>query len=66
MIFQTFDDKKDCLAVYTDDALFMNYIPKKELTHTWEYSESMQNPEIKYAKYYCSGMTLSEACPAHL
>jgi hypothetical protein len=66
MIFQTFDDKKDCLAVYTDNALFLNYIPKKELTHTWDYSESMQNSEIKYAKYYCNGMTLSEACPAHL
>ena len=66
MIFQTFDDKKDCLAVYTDDSLFLNYIPDKDLTHTWDYSESMQDLEIEYAKYYCGGVTLSEACPAHL
>jgi len=66
MIFQTFDDKKDCLAVYVDGGLFLNYIPNKELTHTWEYSESMQDPNIQYAKYYCSGMSLSEACPPYL
>jgi len=67
MIFQTFDDKRDCLAVYTHNALFLNYIPKdRDLTHTWDYSESMQDPKIEYAKYYCNGMSLAEVCPAHL
>jgi len=67
MIFQTFDDKKDCLAVYVDGELHIKKLPKNTpLTHTWDYSESFQAPDIKYAKYYCEGKTLSEACPDHL
>ena len=47
MFFQTFDDKKDCLAVYVD-------------------SESIDQDNIKYAKYYCNGNSLSEVCPERL
>ena len=67
MIFQTFDDKKDCIAVYVDNQLFLEKLPKrKSLTHTWDYSESLQKPDIRYAKYYCGGKSLSEMCPDYL
>jgi len=66
MIFQTFDDKKDCLAVYVDEELYTKKLPEKSLTHTWDYSESMPDSTIQYAKYYCGGQSLTEVCPSQL
>ena len=65
MIFQTFDDKEKCIAVYAGNKLHLKKIPKK-LTKTWEYSEFLCNREVEYAKYYCGGKTLDEVCPPHL
>ena len=65
MIFQTFDDKKNCIAVYAKNNLYLKKIPKK-LTKTWDYSESLEGREIEYARYYCSGRTLDEVCPSYL
>jgi len=67
MIFQTFDDKKDCYAVYMDGKIHSNGFPKRSNpTSTWEYSEFLRDEEVLYAKYYCGGKSLSQACPEHL
>ena len=65
MIFQTFDDKKECIAIYANDKLYLKNIPKK-ITQTWDYSEILESREIEYAKYYCEGKSLNEVCPEHL
>ena len=66
MLFQTFDDKKDCLGLYTNSKIYIKKLPKTDLTHTWEYSESLDIENVEYAKYYCDGKKLSEVCPEHL
>jgi hypothetical protein len=41
MLFQTFDNKKDCNAVYAKGKLHFKHVPKN-LTKTWSYSESLE------------------------
>jgi hypothetical protein len=65
MIFQTFDDKKNCVAIFVNGKIYKSKLPKP-LTKTWDYSEVLKNKNIEYAKYYCGGKTLDEACPDHL
>ena len=64
MLFQTFDDKKNCKAVYAKDKLYFKHFPKK-LTQTWSYSEFLKEKDIAYAQIFCGGKTLDEVCPQH-
>ena len=66
MIFQTFDDKRECIAVYANGKVIKEQINFEKLSHTWEYSEAIPTDDVQYAKYYCGGKSLDEACPAHL
>ncbi len=65
MIFQTLDDKSECVGIYTNGALHFEGIPGG-LTKTWKYTGSIQDPEIKYAWLYTGGKNLQEACPESL
>ena len=65
MIFQTLDDKSECVGIYTNGALPFEGIPGG-LTKTWKYTGSIQDPEIKYAWLYTGGKNLQEACPESL
>ena len=62
MLFQTFDNKKDCSAVYANGKLHFKR-PPKNLTKTWSYSESLKNENIDYAHLFCGGKTLDDVCP---
>jgi len=66
MIFQTFDDKKKCVAVFANGKIFKFNKLSESFTKTWDYSEILKNRNIEYAKYYCDGKTLDEVCPDHL
>jgi len=66
MIFQTFDDKKECIAVYANGQILKEKINLQELSRTWEYSEAISGSGVEYAKYYCGGKSLDEACPPRL
>ena len=66
MLFQTFDDKKNCSIVYAKNKLYFNDFPK-DLTKTWSYAESLKDKEnVEYAQIFCEGKTLDEICPPHL
>ena len=65
MLFQTLDDKKECVGIYDGDLIF-NQELSKDLTHTWSYSGFLENRDIEYAKLYCGGVTLDKACPEAL
>lgn len=65
MIFQTLDDKKECVGVYVDNKLHFKQIPEN-LSATWSYSPYLKGVEIDYAQLYCEGKTLDEVCPEHL
>lgn len=65
MLFQTLDDKKECVGIYTNGELFFNDLPKN-LSSTWSYTPYLKGQEIQYANLYCNGKTLEEICPEHL
>jgi len=65
LLFQTLDDKKDCVGIYQDDLIFGQDLPDN-LSHTWSYSGFLQGREIEYAQLYCGGKTLNNACPEAL
>ena len=62
MIFQTLDDKNECIAAYVGGELHHNELPAG-LTKTWRFSSYLADLDIQYANLYCSGQTLSQVCP---
>jgi len=65
LLFQTLDDKKDCIGLYLDDLVFGERLPTG-LSHTWSYSGFLKCRQIEYANLYCGGKTLDEVCPEAL
>ena len=65
MLFQTLDDKKECVGVYADSKLHFHEIPEN-LTSTWSYSPYLKGQKIQYANLYCEDKSLDEVCPEHL
>ena len=64
MLFQTLDDKEQCVAIYLEGKI-SDKLPNG-LTKTWNYSEFLKDHDIEYAKIYCGGKSLDDVCPAHL
>ena len=65
MYFQTLDDKKECVGVYSNGHLNFDEIPSG-LTKTWKYTGSIDKDDIEYAWLLCGGKELSEVCPRGL
>jgi len=65
MLFQTLDDKKNCVAVCVDQKLIKDEIPEN-LTKTWSYSAFLKGKNIDYAQLYVEGRNLIDVCPDHL
>ena len=65
MLFQTLDDKKECVGVYSDGELKFGDMPQN-LSRTWSYSNFLEGKDIEYASIYCNGKSLDKVCPAHL
>ena len=66
MIFQTLDDKKECVGIYLDGELCFNEPLPSGLSKTWSYSAFLEDLDIQYASIYCGGKSLREACPEAL
>jgi len=65
LLFQTFDDKENCVALYAKGKLYFNEPPPK-LTKTWSHSEFLADKKIDYAQLYCRGQSLDKVCPDYL
>jgi len=65
LIFQTLDDKSECVGVYSDGKLHFDSIPS-DLTKTWKYTGSITDPSVEYAWLYCNGNSIQDVCPSHL
>ena len=65
MIFQTLDDKTDCVGVYADGQLYFDNWPT-DLTHTWKYTGVLKDAQIDYAHLFCDGKTLAQVAPLPL
>jgi len=66
LLFQTLDDKKECVGIYLDGELSFNETLPENLSHTWSYSSFLENHNIQYASLYCDGKSLEEVCPEPL
>jgi hypothetical protein len=65
MLFQTLDDKNECVGVFVDGQLHFEDLPTG-LTKTWKYASYLEDQDVEYASLYCLGKDLSEVCPEHL
>ena len=64
MLFQTLDDKDQCIAIYLNGEI-TDELPD-DLSKTWNYSAFLKDREIEYAKIYCGGKPLGDVCPENL
>lgn len=64
MIFQTLDDKDECVALYYDKKIHSQIVPE-DLTHTWSWAPYLPDG-VNYAKIWVNGASLDEVCPEHL
>ena len=49
MLFQTLDDKRDCVGVYLDGELLYDEVPES-LSRTWDYSTFLRDTSVEFAK----------------
>ena len=66
MIFQTLDEKQECVGIYYGDELIFNQPLPENLSHTWSYSAFLADLDVEYAKLYCGSQTLDDVCPESL
>ena len=68
MLFQTLDDKGECVGIYHDGELLFDFenFPQ-DLTRTWGYNSFLEGYRgVDYAELYALGQSLDQACPDHL
>ena len=65
MIFQTLDDKKQCVGIYAEGRLHFEEFPK-DLHKTWKYSDFTKDDSIEYAWIQCGGLSMEKVCPDNL
>jgi len=63
VLFQTLDDKTECVAYYFDGELTKEY--SDMMTHSWTAPAYLQGKDIEYAYLYAQE-DLTDACPEHL
>ena len=65
MIFQTLDDKDECVGIYHSGSLTFDDIPEG-LSACWAPVPYLDDREIEYASLYCGGKTPDQVCPEEL
>ena len=67
MLFQTLDDKAECVGIYFNNQLLFdsNNFPQ-ELSGTWSYSPYLRDFDVDYASLYLEGKPLSDNIPEFL
>ena len=65
MIFQILDDKRDCLGLFSNGEFYYGHI-KRSFEKTWDWSPHLSDDDYEYARIWCGGKSLEEACPQHL
>ena len=64
MFYQLLDSKKECKAICVNNQILEKDFP--DLVATWDYSLNFDIPGVEYARLYCNGMSIDEACPEKL
>ena len=67
MLFQTLDNKEECVGIYCNDELIFDVAKFPEsLSTTWAYHPSLQSLDIEYASLYLEGGRMEEHIPEYL
>tara|TARA_R110000824_G_scaffold192233_3_gene374257 strand:- start:151 stop:1344 length:1194 start_codon:yes stop_codon:yes gene_type:complete len=65
LIFQTLDDKRECVGIYAEGNMTFDELPDG-LTACWAPVPYLEGKEIEYASLYCEGKTPDQVCPDSL
>lgn len=68
MLFQTLDDKAECVGIYcAGDLIFEKETFPNDLSQTWRYSSYLRDLEdVEYANLYVQGKKIHEVIPEYL
>lgn len=67
MLFQTLDDKAECVGIYADKTLVFDEIEfPKDLSKTWSYSPYLRNMDVDYACLFLEGQPVTNHIPEYL
>ena len=67
MLFQTLDDKTECIGIYADNQLFFDpEVFPTELTQTWRYAPYLRDLDVEYISLYLEGRPIRESIPEYL
>jgi len=68
MLFQTLDDKSECVGIYCDGSLHFDAADfPAHMSKTWKYSEYLRDRgEIEYANLYVQDKKMEEVIPEYL
>jgi hypothetical protein len=65
LLFQPLDNKGECLGYYANNELHYQQVPLGA-DKTWDYSPSLKDRHVEYARIYSGGLTLADVCPEEL
>jgi len=68
LLFQTLDDKSECVGIYCDGQLIFDLVDFPEsISKTWKYSAYLRDLEhIEYASLYLQGQEIQDVIPEYL
>ena len=66
MLFQTLDDKNECVGYYANNELVFGQELPSNLMRTWKYSQHASAFDLEVASIYCNGKSLDSVCPENL
>ncbi len=67
MLFQTLDDKAECVGIYADKSLLFDEVDfPQNLSKTWTYSPYLRGLDIDYACLLLEGGAISDHIPEYL
>lgn len=67
MLFQTLDDKAECLGIFCDNKLIFDQADfPSEISKTWKFSSYLRGYDVDYASLYLEGRALTEVIPEYL
>tara|TARA_R100000805_G_C3620377_1_gene123991 strand:+ start:1231 stop:2445 length:1215 start_codon:yes stop_codon:yes gene_type:complete len=67
VLFQTLDDKSECVGIFCDDKLYFeqDHFPTS-LSKTWKFAPYLRGLDVEYASLYLEGRPIKGAIPEYL
>ena len=67
MLFQTLDDKTECVGIYANKQLFFDSDEfPEDIKYTWKYAPYLRDLDVEYISLYLEGKSIGETIPEYL